>query len=329
MHRTSTLPLLTLALLLACGGNPALPSLSTDYRPGGLPTDVAGEMSEDVPEPRDGIVPTEDGVVVPDPGPDAVVPDDVAPECESGGIRGTACGLNGNGLKPQSCVDGLWIDGGPCQDPDACTNGDVQKHPCGLNDRGLWVSTCVGGQWAPGVCQDPDVCKDGDAGVLGCGKNDAGTQAQWCKAGAWAPDGPCVQPGRWRCIDNVCTAQFGDAACGDGICSPRNGESPTSCPADCDMGTVDGQGQDCKDAVDCVFYKWTAKGPGYWECRGFMRRTCNAVVTDAYCGTSGYDYCYFDATGMETIQSCPQDCTPQYSNCGSDLECIYQEWPAP
>ncbi len=340
MRHVALLSILPFALLFACGARHATPSLSMDFQPGGVPLDVAGPDAEDVPGTREDVLPAEDRLVPPDEGQEAVgddvpvrtdvpVGDNVPPACEENGIRGAACGLNGAGLKPQSCIGGQWVDGGPCQDPDACTDSDILAQPCGLNARGQKKDACANGQWVPGACVDPDVCKDGDATVAGCGKGNTGTQAQRCKNGKWVPEGACAQPGRWSCQNNACSPIYGDPACGDGACDPRGGESPTSCPADCDFGDTEGQGQPCNDAIDCAFFAWHAQGPGYWECAGFLRRTCNAVATTQYCGTPGYDYCYLDASAIETTQSCPQDCTPQYLNCGSDLECTYLDWPAP
>ncbi len=353
MRRFSILPLLSFAILLACEGTPNNPNLSTDFNPGGLTQDVTGEPTDDATGPRDVPAETPADADAQDPGAEAmpadvpadaeipldvapidvaptdVPPDDsVAPECEEGGIRGVPCGLNGNGVQPQACTGGRWVDSGPCDDPDACTNGDRHELPCGLNGRGTTVDECVNGQWTIGECLDPDACVDGDSTVVACGKKDAGRQARQCQQGQWVDVGECIQPGRWRCIDNVCTPSLGDASCGNGTCAPRSGESPSSCPADCGaLPSIDGQGQPCQDAIDCAFYAWVANGPGYWECAGLFNRTCRAVVSGTYCDTDGWDYCYFDRSAIETDRSCPEDCVPEYLNCGSDLECIYQAWP--
>lgn len=345
--RTTILATLLPALLLACADAGTSPVFSTDFRPGGL-SDVApapdGSATDEGGPREDVAVPGDPGpldVVAQDPatvdnppppkdvgGQDAPAVDGTVGECEDGAIRGVACGVNGKGLKPQSCAGGRWVDGGPCNDPDACKEGEVRSKPCGLNGRGTLESKCTGGAWVDGGCRDPDACKDGASEVAACGKDGTGKQARTCAAGAWK-DGPCVQPGRWRCQNGACTPAFGDPACGDGTCDWTRGESRTSCPADCDPGNVSGEGQDCESAMDCVPWAWPAPGPGYWECQGLFRGTCAVVETDVYCGTDGYDYCYLDPSAAESDASCPQDCGPGPLECQSDAECLFQAWPAP
>lgn len=353
------------ALLLACGGGQ--PSLSNEWGPApsgdvaaGLDDTAAGVdlgprddgVAVDLgpgtdPGTGEDLVPPADhpiGETGGDEGPDAfdeggsdaadvVLPDEVdvtPPVCEGGTARNVACGLNGRGSLPQSCVEGAWQDAGPCQDPDACGDGTTQDSPCGLNGRGTRTDACVAGQWTVGPCQDPDACVDGAEQVGSCGKGGAGSQRQACAAGQWTGKGPCIQPGRWRCVQNECTPLFGDKSCGDGACDAQAGESPWSCPQDCAVyTTAKGQGQDCNNVLDCIFYPWPANGPGYWECAGFITTHCNAVQTTQYCGTQGYDYCYLTYGAAETPTSCPQDCASPGVNCGSDAECVFLPWPTP
>lgn len=145
-----------------------------------------------------------------------------------------------------------------------------------------------------------------------------------------------LQVGRWNCISQVCTPVYGDAGCGDATCSPNNGESPQSCPADCGAFTSqDGQGKACSDDIDCAFYSWSAGGSGYWECKDDMVQDyCNAIVVSSYCGTSGYEYCYFGTTGIETPATCAIDCDNKPlgdgntgMQCDSARDCIFLDWP--
>ncbi len=258
-------------------------------------------------------------------GPEA---DIVLPDCEPGNVRSVACGLNGAGAQPQACVNGAWADQGPCLDPDLCLNGNTQTHSCGLNGRGTQVDGCAGGQPQPGPCQDPDECKDGTSQPVACPGGAGGTKANSCVNGHWTVVGSCTQQGRWACQNNTCKPQFGAAGCGDGTCEPLNGESKTSCPADCDHSGTSGQDQPCSSALDCAQYGWPAGVIGYWECAGWpWSKACNAVQDQTYCGTPGQDYCYMDTQYLETPQSCPSDCPAKTLNCGSAMECMFQPWP--
>ncbi len=292
----------------------------------------------------DGTVITDDGTVEPDDGTIVaddvvVIPDNDNAACSFGDSRQIACGLNGDGLQSQTCLGGEWQDQGNCVDDDVCVNGTPQDIACGINGRGIQSQDCTDGQWVnDGACNDPDECVDNDTQTIACGDNDAGKQDQICTLGQWVNDGGCVilpQTGRWDCVAQTCTPVYGDAACGNGTCSPSTGESPVSCPADClSMITVNGQNQPCSDDLDCAFYMWQASGTGYWECKWSSGQDyCNAVVTSSYCGTNGYDYCYYGSVGIETPATCAADCSDQMLNqntqngCNNDRDCIFLQWP--
>jgi hypothetical protein len=232
----------------------------------------------------------------PDPGHDTVAADlpghdNPPPECKAGDTFTVPCGLNGNGQSTRKCVDGHWTDPGECADPDACNNGTIQRVPC-LDGSGQIVRECQKGQWV---------------------------QAS----------STCAQPGHWTCEDNVCTPSYDAGACGDGDCYLSQGESDQSCPADCDYSKVDGEGQPCDQAFQCMFYPWPAGGVGYWECSGLPWDTqCHAIHDGTFCGTPDQDYCYRDAQYAETPASCPSDC-PGAGDCGTAADCVLQPWPTP
>ncbi len=304
------------------------------------------EPDDGTVEPDDGeVVVTDDGTVEPDDG--TIVADDVVvipdvdnASCSFGDSRQIACGINGDGLQSQTCLGGEWQDQGTCVDDDVCLNGDTQDIACGINGAGQQAQDCVSGQWVnDGACVDDDVCLNDDTQTIPCGDNDAGDQDQICTLGQWVNDGDCVvlpQTGRWDCVSNTCTPVYGDAGCGNGTCSPNTGESPVSCPADClSFVTQDGQGKACSDEIDCAFYLWQAGGTGYWECRAVVGQDyCNAVVTSSYCGTNGYDYCYYGTIGIETPATCATDCSNKPlgdgntgMQCDADRDCIFLQWP--
>lgn len=293
------------------------------------PSDADSSVGDpDLPPPGD-VVSSDPSM---DPGTDqdheGIAPDDGdLAACEAGAVQTVPCGPTGQGLMQQTCVGGQWQDGS-CTDPSACVDGTERTQPCGLNGRGTATETCADGQWVPDPCQDPDVCTDGVRETTPCGEEGAGQQWRVCQSGAWVPEGACSRPGRWRCVKYTCTPSFGDAACGNGKCEAKTGESRTSCPADCNFDGQLGEDKPCKDAFDCVFYPWPKSGPGFWECAGLFNRKCHAYETKQFCGTDGMDYCHFELMRMETGESCPEDCVPGNVNCGSDGECIFKEWPA-
>ena len=327
--------------LLPADSDDLLPDGAVVTDDGAVVTDDGAVVTDDgVVVTDDGVVVTDDGVVVTDDG--VVVPDvDNAP-CSSGDTRQIACGLNGEGLQPQACVGGNWQNSGDCDDDDVCVNGTSQDIDCGLNDRGTQAQDCTGGQWVnDGACDDPDECVDNTPQQIDCTAGDkTGKQDQKCIEGTWTNEGGCAVPGRWDCagtfMSKNCTPVYGDAACGNGTCSPNTGESPQSCPADCGaLVTQDGQGKACNDEIDCAFYLWTANGVGYWECKAVTGQDyCNAVVDDVYCGTATLDYCYYGSIGIETPATCAVDCANKPigqgntdMQCDNDSDCIFLDWP--
>jgi len=158
--------------------------------------------------------------------------------------------------------------------------------------------------------------------------------------GFWGDEGGCVEKqGSWDCNSSkICTPQYGTAACGNGTCEPKSGESAKSCPADCDFSNIDGNGKNCTDAFDCIFYKWPT-GKGYWDCvaEDFNGpKLCKPQTTNMYCGTQGYAYCYVATNTLESDLSCPEDCANktlgQYSGgttCSAKSDCVFVDWPNP
>ncbi len=302
---------------------------------GQIPSDDAmAEESETVVSDADVFQPESDTALSDD---SPMVPDSDTAICVPNETRQIPCGVNGNGVQSQICVGGQWQDQGDCLDDDICKNGATQEVACGLNGRGFQPQVCVDGQWVDeGACNDPDECVDTDTRVVSCGTNNAGTQQQQCVLGHWENISGCVVPGRWDCVSQTCTPVYADPGCGDGTCSPNNGESPQSCPSDCAaLTTQNGQGKPCSNALDCAFYLWPKSGVGYWECRQVIGQDyCNAIETKNYCGTANYAYCYYGSAGIETPGSCPVDCAGKPlgqgntgMDCDNDRDCIFLDWP--
>jgi alpha-tubulin suppressor-like RCC1 family protein len=93
--------------------------------------------------------------------------DDDCVECNPEDTQDVSCGLNGNGTRPQVCVDGAWEDDGPCDDPDECVNGiESSTEAC------TWV--CVDGRWSG--CGFVEV---GAGHVHNCALRESGAVACW------------------------------------------------------------------------------------------------------------------------------------------------------
>lgn len=244
------------------------------------------------------------------------------------------------GSKPDATVP---EDTGPGPDvvpPDTgCVSGQTRTEPCGVNGRGILTESCDNGEWIPGECVDPDVCLDGAQQTVPCGPGGEGSLEQLCELGQWEDASECEMPlpqtGRWECTNGACEPSFGDPLCGDDACEPSQGESPSSCPADCGaMTTQNGQGKACNEDLDRAFYAWPSTSSGYWNCQWSSGQDyCNAVKTNVYCDTTGYKYCYFGSSGLETPASCPADCSNKMLNqsgqdgCSADRDCIFLDWP--
>lgn len=117
---------------------------------------------------------------------------DIITECSSGDVRTISCGMNGNGVLPQECSNGKWVNAGDCADPDVCVNNTKSSKPCGLNGRGARIDICTDGKWEAGSCEDPDVCVDDTTQYVECGlPGYTGTMPQTCDGGQWKTSGEC------------------------------------------------------------------------------------------------------------------------------------------
>lgn len=115
--------------------------------------------------------------------------------CEDGDLHDIRCGINGAGAQRQECTASVWVDVGPCSDPDVCVNGDEKQEECGENLLGRVTHICERGQWTDSdECVVPPTdtaCDDGDHRHLPCGLNDEGLLLQECVADAWQDVGQC------------------------------------------------------------------------------------------------------------------------------------------
>ncbi|MBI2146946.1 thioredoxin domain-containing protein, partial [Candidatus Woesearchaeota archaeon] len=104
-------------------------------------------------------------------------------ECFDGTERTIVCGLNGDGIQQQTCVEGGFTDDGSCMDDDVCQDGlTITAVNCGYNRRGTTTAMCNEGQLTVGVCDDPDICSIGENRYTpdSCGLNGRGTIEDVC-----------------------------------------------------------------------------------------------------------------------------------------------------
>jgi hypothetical protein len=175
-----------------------------------------------------------------------------------------------------------------CQEPADCLGLD-------------WDVRCVG-HWAceQGSCEE--VCDD-----VGCGDGNCDTQGgespqscpqdcvQECRAAIDCLDHEwniwCQ--GHWDCVQGVCLAVCDMETCGDGVCDPQGGETPTSCGPDCNPA--------CQVPADCLGLPWEVDCLGHWGCEDGQ---CVEVCDFVGCGDGECD-----REGGESPQSCPEDCS--------------------
>jgi len=94
--------------------------------------------------------------------------DDETLECENEGeARDVSCGLNGRGLKRQTCENGIWVSM-QCVDPDICVDGNTKDDTCGV--LGTRTDECIEGKWVTGECVDEYENPDGEIPAASKGK---------------------------------------------------------------------------------------------------------------------------------------------------------------
>ena len=124
-------------------------------------------------------------------------------------------------------------------------------------------------------------------------------------------DVPC--DGRWACEDRSCIAVCDYESCGDGTCSPGEGENEDSCPSDCL--------EECRVPSDCFSEQWApgAICQGRWNC---FDGECDRVCDDVNCGDG---ICW--GLNGENEESCFTDCLG--GPCDETIDCLGQRWYDP
>jgi len=163
----------------------------------------------------------------------------------------------------------------------------------------LLPSDCYSEQWAPQICQGRWNCFQGTCQKI-CDDINCGNGIFWGLNGENEDScfidclgGPCEEmidclghrwydpnhqacQGHWRCnppseadqlATGACEAVCDDGpsgGCGDGICDTANGETPTSCMADCATG------YSCTKSEDCAVLTLPDGCTGTWICSSLL-----------------------------------------------------------
>lgn len=190
---------------------------------------------------------------------------------------------------------------------------------------GGWTESCSGHfACSSGACEQ--VCETQTCGDDTCDVEGGETRAS-CPADCEAPcaiaanciedhewDVPCE--GRWACQTETCVPVCDYDSCGDGTCSPGEGENADSCPGDC----VDG----CRPLVpsDCFSELWAPPAicQGRWSC--LPTGVCDRVCDHINCGDG---ICW--GLNGENEDSCFEDCLG--GPCQELTDCLGQRWYDP
>lgn len=211
--------------------------------------------------------------------------------------------------------DGYWecSEGGICLS--ICNDDCDTALDCVANDQ--WTEPC-GGHFAceVGVCAevcDEESCSDGSCDAAG------GETTESCPIDCAQPceiPGNCIEGndwsascnGHWDCQAQLCVPVCDYDSCGDGTCSPGDGETAESCPQDCLEG--------CALPSDCYYEQWNSICQGRWSCfQGECMEICDF-------GTCGNGVC--DGLNGENEDSCFRDCLG--GPCDALIDCLGYRW---
>ncbi|MBI2151621.1 hypothetical protein HYU21_02750 [Candidatus Woesearchaeota archaeon] len=119
-----------------------------------------------------------------------------------------ACGLNGDGLLTQQCIEGIYEN--LCLDPAECLNGTTIEVSCGITGEGVSTVICEDGYLNVGPCSVPSTGECIDGTILSevrertCGLNENGKFFQektrecvdgyWTIGSLWTDISTCIDP---------------------------------------------------------------------------------------------------------------------------------------
>jgi|GEM_PF-6484174 len=264
-------------------------------------------------------------------------PEQSGPEpCDNEGeTRMVSCGDNGNGIREQTCVDGIWENTGTCSDPDECRDGDLRDGniPCG-DDGYFYAEMCIGGRWGMSTqCLEHEYCLEGATrgSEVVCGVNDHGVTLDICEDGFWRGTDICIDA---EVCENGTTQSLDCGYNGNGnmqlMCANGAWQVSIACidPDMCCNGNRAASGESCginnrgrlvrecvngqySDTEDCLDYDVCLDGeestqPCGLNFRGQTVVACNeghwGVVPPVECDNDPDDC--VDGTAIETGESC-------------------------
>ena len=228
-----------------------------------------------------------------------------------------------------SCLDASNCEGRDWPEdrcPESAGRWECQNNDCvAVCESCVSVADCLDDEWTLD-CGGRFICNDGactqacDGERCGDGFCDEtvgesrGSCPEDCQQPCTIPgnclmeewDLPCE--GRWDCVEEVCVPICDYDACGDGTCSPGNGENAQTCPQDCREG--------CELPPDCYGETWDQICQGRWNCIG---GECDSVCDETGCGNGTCE-----GLNGENQDSCFQDC--QGGPCDVTTDCVGYDW---